>query len=216
MSEIEHTTRVIEALDKFKELQNSLNQLRKDIENERPEIFIPDDPVYYMHGLPPRDNYEKLFLAINDLWYKQDESGVTTRKYRGIVVCSSSIIEQVNNVNSSKDSFACAVRAVSEESYYELKIFKESIIEHFSMRDQLTKMGMTRINLNHCYRHIHAFNLPPEKIHYSISKNERSIKSISISEAEAELLSFNKGEQPDHIKIQLKALRGLKKEHLLP
>lgn len=197
------------ALDNFRHLEDAIRELMSSVYDTDSKIIIPEQQVYQYSPLPVRNDFDKLKVAVSDLWYRFDEDAVTTRKYVGVVICDHKTMEAVKVVNERKDAFAESVRAM-RESTKDLNAFREAMSELCSTREELVKMGMGRVNLNQCYRHIHLFDDMPSKIQYSYSTRERSIRRVTIEEAQMELLSFNKGEQPPHIQIQLEKLAGLR------
>lgn len=211
MSNVQHTALIMDALEKFKDLESSLFQLSESIKEERPSVFVPELTDLSLYRFQPLNGPDQIIMSLNDLWYRKDEKGVSTRKYKGVVICSQKIIDLSENVNQQKDTFAIAVRKIRDLSNKELTNFKYVIGQYSKTRNELSSMSMARLNLNHCYRHIHIFTDSPSKIQYSKSTNELSIKKITVKDAEEALSALNSQDEAYHIEDQLNKLRSLKR-----
>lgn len=200
------------ALNNFKTLELEIESLMTFLTNSNKEqIYVPnleiDDQKFLFS---PRNEKDQINLAISDLWYRSNEKGVSTRQYKGIVLASKELIDKAKRVNQAKDNFALSIREIRDLSEKELKKFKMQLREFSSTRDELTAMGMKRINLNHCYRHIHLFEHQPVKIQYSQSSHEISIKKITKNQALKMLENISQGQDSTHIEIQKNKLNALK------
>lgn len=203
---------LISALDAFKALEDAIFALSDQIKLSKPQLYLPSEDEAGLYPVCPKGNEDRILMALSDLWYRNDEKGVSTRKYKGVVICNQTTINLVKDVNSKKDSFAEAVRKIRDASELELKKFKLQMRDYSFTRDELTSMGMKRINLNHCYRHIHFFEDAPLKVQYSQSSNELSIKRVTKKQAKELLEKVSEQQEPVHIKMQLSKLASLSSE----
>jgi hypothetical protein len=211
MSDIQHTSLILDSLEKFKFLNESIQKLSESIKIENPKVYVPEVIDHSLYQLSPTNELDQITMSLNDLWYREDENGVSTRKYKGIVICSQNIINLSLYVNIKKDDFAISVRKIRDLSNKSLNQFKYALGQYSKTRDELSSMNMSRLNLNHCYRHIHIFTEPPSKIQYSNSKNELSIKRISVKDAEVALEAIKTSSEHHYIDDQLNRLRSLRR-----
>lgn len=210
MNDITHTIQIIDALDKFQRLKSAIDFLLSSIEDSHDKIIIPSKFDNSLFTVNPKNNLDYVSMCLSDLWYRADEKGITTRKYKGVVLCSSETLFLASELNKAKDNFAKSVRIIRDSSNQQLNHLKYAIGQHSAERDELTSMGMGRINLNHCYRHIHIFNNQPDKIHYSNSSHENSITRITPKEAREALLKLSNPEDAYHIEAQILKLNTLR------
>jgi hypothetical protein len=84
---------------------------------------------------------------------------------------------------------------------------------HQSLRNQLYYTGLGRIHLKQLYRHIPILTHRPEKIGFTWYSNGRSIKKLTITQAQNKLLAM--GEEKSHIQQQLQKLNTLPEHEIL-
>lgn len=209
-----HSSKLIaSALDSFELLEKSISFLIDCLLHHGYKIYFHKSKLTELsYPFEPSSDFERLSMAISDLYYRSNEKGVETRKYHAVVICSKESIEAVKSVNLMKKNFSISIREIQNESIHSLNEFKECFSQFVNTRTELRMMGMARVNLNHCYRKIHLFESMPHKIHYSTSRHEKSIVKVSIKEAEKMLLKLKNGYNKTHIEIQVKKLSELHSE----
>ena len=160
------------------------------------------------------DPLDKACSYYQDIWYKDQQDGRETRSCYGVVMASEEIIERAHRVNHAKDAFKALVQQAQKtdkDGWLEQKSLLNR--RHESLRQQLYYTGLARIHLKQIYRHIPILPLSPEKIGFSWYCNGRSIKKMSVAQAQDKLLAI--GEEKEHIQQQLKKLNTLPAHEIL-
>jgi hypothetical protein len=123
-------------------------------------------------------------------------------------------IDLAIKINQAKDDFKALVQTV-QKSDKDLWLSQKAQLNsrHQNLRNQLYYTGLGRIHLKQLYRHIPILQQRPEKIGFTWYSNGRSIKKLSISQAQDKLLAM--GEEKAHIQQQLQKLNTLPEHETL-
>lgn len=189
----------------FDALVAALQTLRQQLQNARPALWIPLNPG------EQKTTSQLQFLTdiICDLWYRDGQDGRETRSRHGLVMANAEIAEQIRTINLQKDRFRKAVQQVRQELDNSdwLEHYSKLGQRHDSLRESLTFAGLKRVHLKQCFRHIPLLEHCPQKVGFSWYVNGRSIKKISVQQAQEKLLEL--GEEKTHIQMQLNKLAQL-------
>lgn len=149
-----------------------------------------------------------------DIWYKDQQDGRETRSCYGLVMANDGLIELAHSANSAKDHFKKLVQSV-QKNHKDWWLNEKSQLNkrHHNLREQLYFNGLSRIHLKQLYRHIPILAQRPEKIGFTWYSNGRSIKKLTIADAQKKLLAM--GEDKRHIQQQLQKLNTLPEHELL-
>lgn len=188
----------------FRQLEKALETLVEHLQSSRPKHWIP------LSELEESSDSKQLDIAcdlISDLWYRHQGDGRETRSRHGIILADEHCQTLIQDVNQQKQRFREQVtREKEDRSKWRLKY--EALSEQpSSLRDKLMNAGLKRIHLKQCFRLIPLLEKAPSKIGFSWYCNGRSIKSLSLKQAETLLLEL--GEAKPHIQIQLQKLGQL-------
>lgn len=191
---------ITELIDAFDDLQHQLHQLAQHLTASQPAHWIPLNPTEeQMCG--PLDFACELLC---DLWYRGHQDGRETRSRHGLIQADSRCIELIHGINAAKDHF----RALVQQEKQDLPTWKNSLQQlterPSDLRDKLSLTGLSRIHLKQCFRHIPILEQAPVRVGFSWYVNGRSIRKLTLAEAEAMLLDL--GEDKAHIQIQLEKL----------
>ena len=124
------------------------------------------------------------------------------------------IISLAQDVNLAKDTFKTLVQQI-QKTDKDLWLSQKAQLNtrHKTLRNQLYYTGLGRIHLKQLYRHIPILTHRPEKIGFTWYSNGRSIKKLTVAQAETKLLAM--GEEKSHIQQQLQKLNTLPEHEIL-
>ncbi|MFQ3172279.1 MAG: hypothetical protein ACI9DG_002320 [Oleispira sp.] len=160
------------------------------------------------------DPLKKARSYYQDIWYRDQQDGRETRSCYGLVMASEAIIILAQEINLAKDSFKALVQKIQKTDKDLWLSHKAQLnTRHKTLRNQLYYTGLGRIHLKQLYRHIPILAHHPEKIGFTWYSNGRSIKKLTVAQAETKLLAM--GEDKTHIQQQLQKLRTLPQHEIL-
>ncbi|WP_320820062.1 DNA replication terminus site-binding protein [Thalassolituus sp.] len=182
-------------------------QLRQHIEQQSPSYWFPLSNTEQAVGLKPLNSLCDLLC---DFWYHDNQDGRETRSRHGLIVADPQTQTHIAEINVNKDRLRAAIREMKETlGSNEWQLLSEQLSEeHIGFRQNLANAGLARLHLKQCVRHIPLLSEMPKRVGFSWYTNGRSIKRISIKEAEEKLL--NLGADKPHIQIQLERLGQLR------
>jgi hypothetical protein len=160
------------------------------------------------------DPLKKARSYYQDIWYRDQQDGRETRSCYGLVMANEDLIGLAQKVNSAKDNFKTLVQQIQKtDKDVWLSQMAQLNTRHKTLRNQLYYTGLGRIHLKQLYRHIPILSHRPEKIGFTWYSNGRSIKKLTVAQAEMKLLAM--GEEKSHIQQQLQKLNTLPQHEVL-
>lgn len=149
-----------------------------------------------------------------DIWYRDQQDGRETRSCYGLVMANEAIIALAHDINRAKDTFRSRVQEI-QKTDKDLWLSNKAQLNtrHTTLRNQLYYTGLGRVHLKQLYRHIPILPHRPEKIGFTWYSNGRSIKKLTVAQAETKLLAM--GEDKNHIQQQLQKLNTLPEHEVL-
>lgn len=196
----------------IRELHQSFNALASALSTLQSELLRTQPPHWMPLSAAEQHistGMQLLTSLITDLWYERaDQDGRETRSRHGIVMVNAHLTEQIRQVNACKDAFRLAVQKTRAE--LDSVRWKEECArlgQPEGLRDAMHFSGLNRVHLRQCYRHLPLLEHRPDKIGFSWYVNGRSIRKLSVAEAEKMLLAL--GEHKPHIQLQLHKLQQL-------
>jgi hypothetical protein len=160
------------------------------------------------------DPLKKARSYYQDIWYRDQQDGRETRSCYGLVMANEDLIGLAQKVNSAKDNFKTLVQQIQKtDKDFWLSQKAQLNTRHKTLRNQLYYTGLGRIHLKQLYRHIPILSHRPEKIGFTWYSNGRSIKKLTVAQAEMKLLAM--GEEKSHIQQQLQKLNTLPQHEVL-
>jgi hypothetical protein len=149
-----------------------------------------------------------------DIWYQDQQDGRETRSCYGLVMAGEKMIALAQEINLAKDNFKALVQTI-QKTDKDLWLSQKAQLNtrHKTLRNQLYYTGLGRIHLKQLYRHIPILAHRPEKIGFTWYSNGRSIKKLTVAQAETKLLAM--GEDKTHIQQQLQKLNTLPQHEML-
>ena len=185
----------------FDQLIEATQQLQAQLEQQQPECWM-------LGAGDPASSHHKLIDCLSDFWYLDGQDGRVTRSYPGLVACNALIWQQLGQVNSAKVAFSHAIDLIKRELPEELTNLRQELaLRHQGLHAHLKEQGLARLHLKQTWRQLPGCEEPLKQIRLSWYSSGRSIRRISLKEAEYRLLQMNT--EAPHIRIQLQKLAGL-------
>ncbi len=196
-------------VDAFDSLTLNLAEFCRQLKIQQPKCWVA-----LSEGEENLAELEKARSYYQDIWYKDQQDGRETRSCYGLVMANDNLIDLAHSVNRAKDDFKKLVQSV-QKNHKDWWLNEKSQLNkrHHNLREQLYFTGLSRIHLKQIYRHIPILAKRPEKIGFTWYSNGRSIKKMTIADAQAKLLAM--GEDKQHIQQQLQKLNTLPEHELL-
>lgn len=146
--------------------------------------------------------------ALLDFWYQDGQDGRATRSYVGLVAADETLISAVREANAAKSAFAALLRQIREEAAGLIPELKAILpFRHPALHDHLRGQGLARLHLKQCWRAIPLAEAPLARVRLAWYRSGRSIKRLTVREAEALLLGLD--QEAPHVRIQQRHLAGI-------
>lgn len=156
----------------------------------------------------PRADAAWLHRALLDFWYQEGQDGRSTRSYIGLVAANETVMEKLDAVNAAKRILAEQLAEIRREVPSLIPEIKAVMpFRHPALHDHLRGVGLARLHLKQCWRAIPVAPAEVSRIRLAWYTSGRSIKRLSVRDAERMLLALDS--DADHIRIQLRTLAGL-------
>ena len=196
----------------FDALALGLSKFCQRLDNLQPNCWVAlSENEQYEQSL---GHLKKARSYYQDIWYKDQQDGRETRSCYGLVMANEEIINLAHKVNTAKDAFKKLVQEIQKtDKDLWLSQKAQLNIRHQSLRNQHYYTGLGRIHLKQLYRHIPILEHRPEKIGFTWYSNGRSIKKLTVAQAQSKLLAM--GEEKSHIQQQLQRLNTLPDHEVL-
>lgn len=204
-----NTVQSTELVTAFDELTLGLANFCEILKQQQPQCWVAlgEDE----ESLEPLNKARSYY---QDIWYKDQQDGRETRSCYGFVMATEEIIAIAKEINSAKDTFKALVQKIQKtDKDFWLSQKAQLNTRHQTLRNQLYYTGLSRIHLKQLYRHIPILPHRPEKIGFTWYSNGRSIKKLSVAQAQTKLLAM--GEEKPHIQQQLQKLNTLSEHEIL-
>ncbi len=200
-------------IDAFEAMRWSLEELSTALLQESNLMAWITDSNELFNFPQHYSNREKIIQILSQYEY------LSTQAPREIIVCagfvgaSQETLNIVTNLNAQKDEFKRSILALKKiKPLIQDDLLTQAfdhILSHkrdLTTANNLQKMGLSRLHLKQCYRKIPILAQAPLKISWTWA-NTRSIKRISVLEAEKLLRKKNTADQG--IVLQLEKLASL-------
>ncbi len=154
------------------------------------------------------DGHDWLRRALLDIWYLDGQDGRVTRPHIGLVAADEALLDHVARVNDAKEAFAALLGRIRDQAPTLIPEIKAVLpFRHPVLHDHLRGQGLARLHLKQCWRAIPVADAPVARVRLAWYSSGRSIKRLSVREAEQKLLKLD-SEAP-HVRIQLRKLAGI-------
>lgn len=156
----------------------------------------------------PHADGDWLRRALFDFWYQDGQDGRATHSYIGLIAADETLLSEVAKVNTAKAGFADVLAQIRQQAAKLIPEIKAVLpFRHPVLHDHLRGQGLARLHLKQCWRHLPVADAPLSRVRLAWYTSGRSIKRLSVREAEQKLLALD-SEAP-HVRLQLKRLAGV-------
>lgn len=185
----------------FDTLNAATNALCQHIEHNPPRIW-------QLAPEPSTTPAAWLCHALTDFWYTDGQDGRVTRNYIGIVAADAALMEKIHAVNTAKDAFGALIGQIKHTHPEQLSSLKASLPARSSLlNEHLRADGLIRLHLKQCWRRVPVVKDPVARVRMAWYTSGRSIKRLTVAEAERMLLKLDT--DAPHIRIQYQQLAAL-------
>lgn len=162
--------------------------------------------TWVFHQATPPSHW--LREALFDMWHEQDQDGRETRNYIGIVAANDELLTAINAINYAKAGFSEQLQYIKQNYPESLSDAKSRLpIRHPHVDEVLRRTGLARLHLKQSWRQLPIAEAPVSRVRFAWYSSGRSIKRLSVQEAERKLLQLDNN--APHIRIQLSKLAGI-------
>ncbi|WP_189468450.1 DNA replication terminus site-binding protein [Litchfieldella qijiaojingensis] len=156
----------------------------------------------------PTPDADWLRAALLDFWYQDGQDGRATRSYVGLVAADEPLLEHVASVNAAKAHFADILARIRQEAAALIPELKAVLpFRHPALHTHLRGQGLARLHLKQCWRALPVADASLSRVRLAWYSSGRSIKKLSVRDAEKKLLTLD--HEAPHIRIQLQRLAGI-------
>ncbi|MGM0824231.1 MAG: DNA replication terminus site-binding protein [Pseudomonadota bacterium] len=146
--------------------------------------------------------------ALLDVWHQTGQDGRETRNYLGIVAADETLIAAAHKVNEAKEAFQATLQTIKRAAPKSLSDAKAQLTRrHPDVQSVLNKEGLARLHLKQCWRQLPIADADVAKVRFAWYQSGRSIKRITVREAEQKLLQLDS--DAPHVKVQLRRLADI-------
>ncbi|WP_027349674.1 hypothetical protein [Halotalea alkalilenta] len=155
-----------------------------------------------------------LRAALTDFWYQDGQDGRATRSYVGLIAADAALLQRVEAVNARKDAFGALIKQIKAQAPGMIAEIKATLpFRHPLLHDHLKGRGMARLHLKQCWRRMPLAAAPVARVRMAWYSNGRSIKRLSVAEAEERLKRLDL--DAPHVRIQYQRLAALPSTEIL-
>ncbi|CAM3912787.1 DNA replication terminus site-binding protein [Vreelandella rituensis] len=152
--------------------------------------------------------------ALMDMWHEEGQDGRETRNYIGLIAADTPLIEEVVKANQAKARISHLLQQIKQTTPHALSEAKALLPQrHPHVNALLRRGGLAKLHLKQCWRQLPVAQAPVARVRLAWYSSGRSIKRLSVQEAEAKLLQLDT--QAPHVQIQLRKLAGIPSQEIL-
>lgn len=186
--------------DSFDQLQRSLAKLTEELKHTS-QTFIACQPGEFLSG---DAGVEQAALAIGNVWNSGIADGRETSVCIGAIGVDERVLELAQHVNLCKDRFKAAVQILQDRVKGRGDAAPSKAWKNKITRNALTSLGLGRLSLRLCNRHIPVIDYQPHTIGISYSSGGRSIKRMTPKSVLVELKAL--GYESDSARLDYKKI----------
>lgn len=162
--------------------------------------------TWVFHQTTPSPDW--LRKALYDMWHEQDQDGRETRNYIAVVAANDELLKAIGAVNQAKTNFSDLLQHIKQAFPQTLSDAKSRLPQrHPHVDEVLRRNGLARLHLKQCWRQLPIAQAAVSRVRFAWYSSGRSIKRLSVQEAEYKLLQLDT--DAPHIRIQLRKLAGI-------
>lgn len=190
--------------DAFDALCISIDALCRHVDRHPPQLWCLPSPNGESHSAAAW-----LREALTDMWYHDGQDGRATRNYIGVVAADDALMTLAEDVNRTKDHFGAIITQIRTSLPADrLTAMRASLpLRPTAVNAHLCDDGLARLHLKQCWRRLLIAPAPVARLRLAWYSNGRSIKRLSVQDAEALLMQLDTS--ADHVRIQYRKLAAL-------
>jgi hypothetical protein len=189
----------------FDAVLNALEGVVACFDKRAPAVWAFDEPT---------PDAAWLRRALFDMWHEEGQDGRETRNYIGLIAADEALIDAVLLANQAKTDFSECLKAIKAHAPAAMSDVKAQLPKrHPDVERILEKTGLARLHLKQCWRQLPVAQAPVARVRFAWYSSGRSIKRLTVQEAENKLLALDN--DAAHIRIQLKKLAGIPSGEIL-
>lgn len=170
-------------------------------------LYEQQQPVSWVFN-QTTPNHQWLREALFDMWHEQDQDGRETRNYIAIVAANDELLSAIDDVNLAKARFSELLQHIKQAYPQTLSEAKSRLPQrHPHVDEVLRRNGLARLHLKQSWRQLPIAQAPVSRVRFAWYSSGRSIKRLTVQEAEQKLLNLDT--EAPHIRIQLRKLAGI-------
>ncbi|MCP1317409.1 DNA replication terminus site-binding protein [Halomonas sp. 707B3] len=187
------------------ELDDHFDQLINTIHHAATLYEAKTPATWRFDGL---SNAGWLRAALLDMWHQQNQDGRETRNYIALIAADDTLISAFQEVNAAKKAISELLQRIKQSHPNALSEAKHRLPQrHPEVETVLRQGGLARLHLKQCWRQLPIAEAPVARVRFAWYSSGRSIKRITVQEAEQKLLQLDT--DSPHIRIQLRRLAGI-------
>ncbi|GGC83780.1 DNA replication terminus site-binding protein [Vreelandella lutescens] len=149
-----------------------------------------------------------LRAALLDMWHQQHQDGRETRNYIALIAADEPLMTAFKEVNTAKHAISELLQRIKQSDPQALSDAKQRLPHrHPEVEHVLRQSGLARLHLKQCWRQLPIAEAPVARVRFAWYSSGRSIKRITVKEAEHKLMQLDT--DAPHIRIQLSKLAGI-------
>ncbi|EHJ91638.1 hypothetical protein [Vreelandella boliviensis] len=194
------------------QLEQQFDHLLETIE-AAVSLYEQQSPATWVfHQTTPSSDW--LRKALFDMWHEKDQDGRETRNYIAVVAANDILLTAIDAVNHAKTNFSELLQHIKQAFPQTLSDAKSRLPQrHPHVDEVLRRNGLARLHLKQCWRQLPIAQAPVSRVRFAWYSSGRSIKRLSVQEAEHKLLHLDT--DAPHIRIQLRKLAGIPSSEVL-
>lgn len=188
----------------FDALCDAIDALCQHVERHPPCVWRP-----HADAAAPIEAAAWLRQALTDLWYHDGQDGRTTRNYIGVVAANDALIALVDAVNRHKDAFGEVIARIRTALPADQLTAMRATLPYrpHALNAHLCADGLSRLHLKQSWRRLPVAPAPVARIRLAWYSSGRSIKRLSVEDAERLLMQLDT--DADHVRLQYQRLAAL-------
>lgn len=163
-------------------------------------------PIWTLHST--RDPGQWLELALRDIWYKDGQPGNESTPYIGVVGMTARHQQGAHEVNDAKYVLYLAGQALKQRAPVRFRAARDSLGRgRHQAQPLLNDAGLARLHIKQAWRRLPIADELLRRVHFSWYTSGRTIKRITVEEADKALCRFDTSAA--HIQIQRQRLASI-------
>lgn len=169
-------------------------------------------PTWVFHQTSPTKHW--LRDALFDMWHEQEQDGRETRNYIAIVAANDELLTAIDAINQAKANFSEQLKNIKQRFPATLSDAKHRLPKrHPHVDEVLRRNGLARLHLKQSWRQLPIAQAPVSRVRFAWYSSGRSIKRLTVQEAERKLLQLDT--DAPHIRIQMRKLASIPSGEML-